>query len=92
MSRVFCALLGVISASLLLVLRVCARDSGPLASHSADTDVYALIRQLTLEEKLALVHGARDPNGLGQAGYWPGVPRLGIPRRCVSPMGRRGST
>jgi beta-glucosidase len=34
---------------------------------------------MTLEQKLALVHGARDPRELGQAGYWPGVPRLGIP-------------
>lgn len=33
---------------------------------------------MTLEEKLSLVHGARDPRDLGQAGYWPGVPRLGI--------------
>jgi beta-glucosidase len=34
---------------------------------------------MTLEEKLVLVHGARDPQDLGQAGYWPGLPRLGIP-------------
>jgi beta-glucosidase len=34
---------------------------------------------MTLEEKLALVHGTRDPEELGEAGYWPGLPRLGIP-------------
>jgi beta-glucosidase len=34
---------------------------------------------MTLEEKLSLVHGTRDPRELGGAGYWPGVPRLGIP-------------
>jgi beta-glucosidase len=34
---------------------------------------------MTLEEKISLVHGARDPRVLGQAGYWPGLPRLGIP-------------
>ena len=34
---------------------------------------------MTLDEKLSLLHGARDPNFLGQAGYWPGLPRLGIP-------------
>jgi beta-glucosidase len=34
---------------------------------------------MTLEEKISLVHGARDPKELGQAGYWPGLPRLGIP-------------
>jgi beta-glucosidase len=34
---------------------------------------------MTMDEKLALVHGARDPEELGEAGYWPGLPRLGIP-------------
>jgi len=34
---------------------------------------------MTLDEKISLVHGARDPKQLGQAGYWPGLPRLGIP-------------
>ncbi len=38
-----------------------------------------LIRRMTLDEKLSLVRGARDPEELGQAGYWPGLPRLGIP-------------
>jgi beta-glucosidase len=42
-------------------------------------DVRTLLRQMTLDEKIALVHGARDPEELGQAGYWPGLPRLGIP-------------
>ena len=37
------------------------------------------MRQMTLEEKLSLLHGARDPEALGGAGYWPGLPRLGIP-------------
>ncbi len=34
---------------------------------------------MTLAEKLSLVHGARDPEMLAGAGYWPGLPRLGIP-------------
>lgn len=34
---------------------------------------------MTLDEKLTLLRGARDPESLGQAGYWPGLPRLGIP-------------
>lgn len=38
-----------------------------------------LVRRMTLDEKISLVHGARDPEQLGGAGYWPGVPRLGIP-------------
>jgi beta-glucosidase len=44
---------------------------------------------MTVEEKIALVHGALDPNELGQAGYWPGLPRLGIPplRIADGPVG-----
>ncbi len=49
------------------------------AGQSAGKDIEALVRQMTLDEKISLVHGARDPESLGQAGYWPGLPRLGIP-------------
>ncbi|MFJ3927573.1 beta-glucosidase [Streptomyces sp. NPDC090022] len=41
--------------------------------------VDALLERLTLDEKTALLHGGKDPAPLGQAGYVPGVPRLGIP-------------
>lgn len=46
---------------------------------------------MTLEEKVSLLHGATDPNSLGQAGYLPGVPRLGIPeiRLTDGPAGVR---
>jgi beta-glucosidase len=53
----------------------------PSLAH-ADARVEALLEQLTLEEKLALVEGAPEPDGphnLYQAGFLPGVPRLGIP-------------
>jgi beta-glucosidase len=43
--------------------------------------VTALVAALTVDEKIALVHWATDPHSLGQAGYNPGVPRLGIPPR-----------
>ncbi|MFE3558839.1 glycoside hydrolase family 3 C-terminal domain-containing protein [Streptomyces sp. NPDC059193] len=46
--------------------------------------VDSLLERLTLEEKTALLHGARDPASLGQAGYVPGVPRLGIPALRVA--------
>ena len=42
-------------------------------------DIDALLRQMSLDEKISLLHGARDPKNLGEAGYWPGLPRLGIP-------------
>lgn len=53
--------------------------------------VEELLARLTLDEKTALLHGASDPDGLGQAGYVPGVPRLGIPplRLADGPAGVR---
>ncbi|MEV3988208.1 beta-glucosidase [Streptomyces sp. NPDC049837] len=50
-----------------------------------------LLARLTLDEKLTLLHGAKDPRGLGQAGWIPGVPRLGIPplRLADGPAGVR---
>jgi beta-glucosidase len=50
--------------------------------------VQSLLAALTLQEKISLVHGAADPASLGQAGYLPGVPRLGIPvRRDADALG-----
>ncbi len=49
------------------------------AMGAAGSDVASLVSRMSLDEKLSLVHGARDPQNLGQAGYWPGLPRLGIP-------------
>ena len=43
--------------------------------------VLNLLAVLSLDEKLSLVHGATDPTQLGNVGYLPGVPRLGIPER-----------
>ncbi|MGW0767475.1 beta-glucosidase [Streptomyces sp. NPDC002676] len=53
--------------------------------------VEGLIAKLTLDEKISLLHGATDPDSLGQAGYVPGVPRLGIPplRLADGPAGVR---
>lgn len=51
-----------------------------MASASHDPGrVERLLSQLTLDEKLSFVHGLGDPNSMGQSGYLPGVPRLGIP-------------
>ncbi|WP_203935715.1 beta-glucosidase family protein [Planosporangium mesophilum] len=53
--------------------------------------VDALLAAMTLDEKLTFVHGDRDPQSLGQAGYIPGVARLGIPplRLTDGPAGVR---
>ncbi|MFI6622473.1 beta-glucosidase [Streptomyces sp. NPDC050528] len=53
--------------------------------------VEGLLAKLTLDEKISLLHGATDPNSLGQAGYIPGVPRLKIPplRLTDGPAGVR---
>src|ERR1700752_1388476 len=54
----------------------------PVNSHAPYTPkVLSLLHALTLTEKISLVHWANDPASLGQAGYLPGVPRLGIPPR-----------
>ncbi|MFF4019742.1 glycoside hydrolase family 3 C-terminal domain-containing protein [Streptomyces sp. NPDC001843] len=58
---------------------------------SVSPRVAALIARMSLDEKLSFVHGGTDPRKLGQAGYIPGVPRLGIPelRLTDGPAGVR---
>jgi beta-glucosidase len=48
---------------------------------TGDARVDKLLHAMTLEEKIAMMHGGdEDPATYqGQAGYLPGVPRLGIP-------------
>jgi len=69
--------------SLVLPARVVAQQ--------ADLRVESLLRSMTLEEKVSLLRGERDPDGEGQAGYMPGIPRLGIPplRLSDGPAGVR---
>jgi beta-glucosidase len=82
--------------------------SGPWTDKTLSPDRRAdlLLEQLTLDEKLTLVHGGtaymgqetRQPTqSLGGAGWIPGIPRLGIPdfqmtdgRSGVANIGRRG--
>lgn len=69
-----------------------ATGTGAAGSAAVESPrVESLIRRLTLDEKLTLLHGADDPHSLGQAGYVPGVPRLGIPplRLADGPAGVR---
>src|SRR5262252_5359695 len=59
--------------------------AGALPRASANVArVNALVHAMTLDEKIALLTGAPgagtpDPSPVGQAGFVPGVPRLGIP-------------
>jgi beta-glucosidase len=54
-------------------------------------DIDALLRAMTVEQKVSVLVGASDPESLGQAGYVTGVPSLGIPplRLTDGPAGVR---
>jgi beta-glucosidase len=62
-------------------------------SGDADVDLDALLVAMTLDEKLSFLYGTSDPENRGQAGYIPGVPRLGVPplRLTDGPAGIRTS-
>jgi beta-glucosidase len=68
-----CAAFFALSTSLVLA------QSVPVVTGDARVD--KLLSQMTLEEKLTLIHGTREDPSVyqGQAGYLGGVPRLGIP-------------
>ncbi|MFS8200044.1 beta-glucosidase [Streptomyces sp. CWNU-52B] len=68
-----------------------ARQPAVRRPAAAGPRVEALLTRLTLDEKISLLHGATDPKSLGQAGYVPGVERLGIPplRLADGPAGVR---
>jgi len=55
--------------------------AGGAAVVTGDARVDGLLSRMTLQEKISLLHGTREAAGTdqGQAGYWPGLPRLGIP-------------
>lgn len=71
------------------ILAILLMDLTVSLSFAADpaegVDIDALIAQMTLEEKVSMLHGAIDLEGvcLGAAGYMPGVPRLNIPHLCL---------
>jgi beta-glucosidase len=64
-----------------------------------DSEIVTLVSEMTLAEKTGMVHGSADttcattlPEGcVGQAGWIPGVPRLGVPplRMTDGPAGVR---
>jgi beta-glucosidase len=83
-----------IAGGLAIALGVSLADgSFAAAAHPATQrgSVDALLAAMTLDEKLTFVHGSVDPQSLGEAGYVPGVARLGIPplRLTDGPAGVR---
>ena len=74
-----------IALALLTLLTPLAVKGAPLApandASAGAAQVQRLLAAMTLDEKIALIHGATEPASSyqGQAGYLPGVPRLGIP-------------
>jgi beta-glucosidase len=69
----------VLGATLALVAGIAMAQSAPAVTGDARVD--KLLSQMTLEEKLTLIHGTHEDPAVyqGQAGYLAGVPRLGIP-------------
>ena len=71
-------------AQIALSLALCAPWASAQSAPSSTTGelvVDNLLRQMTLDEKIALLHGGSEDafTSQGQAGYLAGVPRLGIP-------------
>jgi beta-glucosidase len=67
------------AASLLLFATMAQAQTVPVVTGDARVD--KLLSQMTLKEKLTLIHGTHEDPAVyqGQAGYLGGIPRLGIP-------------
>ncbi|MGO9259910.1 MAG: beta-glucosidase family protein [Bryobacteraceae bacterium] len=65
---------------------VLCQSAGPPPVITGNAKVDRLLSQMTLEEKINLLHGGAEasPSGVGQAGAWPGLPRLNIPSLRLS--------
>ncbi len=81
------------------LMAACAAAALSVPAWADDASVDALLARMTIEEKISLIHGATEPSRTyqGQAGWWPGLPALGIPplRLTDGPPGvltRRPST
>lgn len=64
---------------ILALAAVAAAQTVPVVTGDARVD--KLLSQMTLQEKLTLIHGTKEDPSVyqGQAGYLAGIPRLGIP-------------
>ena len=72
-----CAMTG--TAALALCATLALAQTVPVVTGDARVD--KLLSEMTLQEKLTLIHGTQEDPAVyqGQAGYLAGVPRLGIP-------------
>jgi len=63
----------------LLIACVVSAQTVPVVTGNARVD--KLLSQMTLEEKIGMIHGDQEPpdTDQGQPGFWRGLPRLGIP-------------
>ena len=68
-------------ATSVLVCLAAAASAQSVPVVTGDARVDKLLSQMTLEEKLTLIHGTKEDPAVyqGQAGYLAGIPRLGIP-------------
>jgi beta-glucosidase len=64
-----------------LAIGACWAQSQNILVVTGDARVDKLLSQMTLDEKMTLIHGASEDPAVyqGQAGYLAGIPRLGIP-------------
>ncbi len=71
--------LGIVLAGIAVTGLIGQSPNPPVVTGNARVD--KLLSQMTLEEKIALIHGGAEaqPSGIGGAGTWPGLPRLNIP-------------
>ncbi len=71
--------LGIVLAGITVTGLISQPANPPVVTGNARVD--KLLGQMTLEEKIALIHGGAEaqPSGIGGAGTWPGLPRLNIP-------------
>lgn len=73
--------LGAMKRAIVVAAAVClTAGCRTRASFEPDPAVEALLARMTLDDKIALLHGAPEPLSSyeGQAGYLPGIPRLGV--------------
>jgi len=65
----------------MLAFTSCSCIDAQLTAITGDARVDKLLGAMTLDEKIAMIHGAGEDASTyqGEAGYLPGIPRLGIP-------------